>query len=265
MTDPTALPEAFYLPAGEHRYEPTYATMSPWDADSQHGGPPAALLATCIDELAGGPGLRVARVTVDFLRPIPRRECTVEVAITRPGSRVRKSEATMSVAGEVVVHASAWHIATGEPPPALGVHDEVAPPLPDEQPQVYFATLGRWGYGEAIEWRFVAGGYDSPGPAKVWTRLRIPLIAGQELTGLQHALAVADSANGLSFELPLHTWLFIPPTITVTLLRHPVGEWVYMDARTTLANDGVGLARADLADRQGAVGNATQPLLVAPV
>lgn len=265
MTESVDLPEAFFLPLGEGHYEPTYATMSPWGAGSQHGGPPSALLATCMDHVAGGPGLRLARITVDFLRPIPRKECAVEVSIARPGGRVRKSEATMSVGGQVVVHASAWHIATGGEPPALGVHDQVVEPLPVEQPQVYFAGLGRWGYGEAIEWRFASGGYDQLGPAKVWTRMRIPLIAGRELTGLQHALTVADSANGLSNVLPLGEWLFIPPTMTLTLLRHPAGEWVYLDAQTTLANDGVGIARADLADDDGIVGTAMQPLLVAPV
>jgi len=265
MTDPTDLPEAFYLPAGEQRYEPTYATMSPWDASNQHGGPPAALLATCMDDTAGGPHLRLATITVDFLRPIPRKECTVEVVITRPGKRVCRSEATMSVAGEAVVRASGWHIATGGEPPATGVHAQVVEPLPDVQLQTYFATLDRWGYGEAIEWRFTTGGYDAPGPSRVWTRMRIPLVAGRPLTGLQHALAVADSANGLSYELPLDSWLFIPPTLTVTMLRHPVGDWIYFDAQTTLASDGVGLARAELADPQGVVGTALQPLLVTPV
>ena len=36
-------PEAYYLPRGNGRYEPTRATESPWDRKAQHGGPPAAL------------------------------------------------------------------------------------------------------------------------------------------------------------------------------------------------------------------------------
>ena len=51
--------DAFYLPLGDNRYEPTRATESPWDRDAQHGGPPAALLAHLIDATVDE-GLRLA-------------------------------------------------------------------------------------------------------------------------------------------------------------------------------------------------------------
>ena len=47
---PSEGPEAYYLPRGNGRYEPTWATESPWDRKAQHGGPPAALLAHVIDQ-----------------------------------------------------------------------------------------------------------------------------------------------------------------------------------------------------------------------
>ena len=50
--------------------------------------------------------------------------------------------------------------------------------------------------------------------------------------------------------------------MTVTLLRPPAGEWVHMACRTYLTDDGVGLARADLFDPDGFIGEVTQPLLV---
>ncbi|HEX5195377.1 MAG TPA: acyl-CoA thioesterase domain-containing protein [Solirubrobacteraceae bacterium] len=70
--------DAFYLPLGDNRYEPTRATESPWDRDAQHGGPPAALLAHLIDATVGD-GLRLARLSIDFLGAIPRRELAVTV------------------------------------------------------------------------------------------------------------------------------------------------------------------------------------------
>lgn len=253
---------AFYLPGEAGVYEPTYATMSPWEASAQHGGPPAGLLAHEMTRLLD-PSLRLARITVDFLGPIPRKTCTVEATVTKPGKRVCRTEATMSVDGRVVVAASAWHIATGPQPPTAGVHDLTVPALPGEQPQRYFEGLTDWGYGEAIEWRFVTGSYAEPGPAQVWTRLRVPLVAGHETTGLERAIVVADSANGLSNELPLGQWLFIPPTLTVTALRAPVGDWVFLDAASTLSDDGLGLSQARIADAQGRCGVAAQPLLIA--
>jgi hypothetical protein len=81
-------PEAYYRPRGNRRYEPTRATESPWDRTAQHGGPPAALLAHVIDQTVEGP-LRVGRISVDILGPIPLREAVVEVSVIKPGTSVR--------------------------------------------------------------------------------------------------------------------------------------------------------------------------------
>ena len=261
------LPEAFYLPVGEDRYLPTDATESPWDPDSQHGGPPAALLATVADRVTGAPGLRLARITAEMLGPIPKREVTVRATTTRPGRRVAMTDVAMESGGRPVVTARTWHIATGAAPPATTSTPAAAPPGPDtvEEDARYFPLVRPgWGYGLASEWRFTDGGWATPGPAGVWARPRIPLVAGTELTGLQRALIVADAANGLSGELPLGEWLFVPPSVTVHLLRHPEGPWVHLAARTRLGADGIGLTTGTLADEGGVVGVVDQPLLVAP-
>src|SRR5580700_1059856 len=106
---PTRAPEAYYLPRGNGRYEPTRATESPWDRQAQHGGPPAALLAHVIDQTVGET-MRIGRISVDFLGAIPLREVLVEVSPLKPGRRVHLSEATMSVEGRAAVTARAWHI-----------------------------------------------------------------------------------------------------------------------------------------------------------
>ena len=264
-------PEAFYLPAGAGatgvlRFEPTTATESPWDRSAQHGGPPAALLAQAIDDAVPGAAdgsLRLARISLDFLGPIPRREVEVEVTPVKPGRRVHLTDARMLVDGRPVVLARAWHIATGPPPPATGVAFPEVSARPGPAEQRYFAGQDDWGYGRAIEWRFVVGGFDDLGPGDVWTRVTMPLVAGRPLLGLHRALIVADSANGLSAELPMAQWFSIPPTMTTHLLRHPEGDWVNVAAATRFAGDGIGLTRADLADAAGWVGDVQQPLLVA--
>ncbi len=255
---------AYFLPLGDGRYRPTDATTSPWDAAAQHGGPPTALLATAMDEALAAPGMRLARITVEFLGPIPRRDLSVETRVLRPGKRIMLSEASMTVDGRPVAIARAWHIATGAAPPAdtrRPTND--VPPLPAEQEQIFFPGLTDWGYGESIEWRFVHGGLDQPGPGAVWTRLRIPLIDGQPRTGLQHMLVVADAANGISIELPIASWLSIPTGITATLLRHTAAEWVYLAAESDVGSDGIGITLGQLADSAGSLGQVSQPLLVA--
>ena len=255
-------PEAYYLPRGNGRYEPTRATESPWDRTAQHGGPPAALLAHVIDQTVEGPS-RLGRISVDILGPIPLREVVVEASVIKPGRRVRLSEARMSVDGRVAVTARAWHIATGERPPATRDEQTVPPPLPPgPTPQHFYPGLDDWGYGRSIDWRFTRGSLDSLGPTDVWARVRLPLVDGLTLTGQDRVLITADSANGLSLRLPLDQWLSIPPTMTATLLRPAAGEWVHLASRTHLADDGIGLAHADLFDADGFIGEVAQPLLV---
>jgi hypothetical protein len=255
-------PAAYYLPRGNRRYEPTRATESPWDRTAQHGGPPAALLAHVIHQSVEGP-LRIGRISVDMLGPIPLREAVVEVSVIKPGRRVQLTEARMIVDGRVAVTARAWHIATGDRPPITS-EEQIVPPTvpPTPSTQSFFPGLDDWGYGRSIEWRFTRGSFDSLGAADVWARVRLPLVDGVPLTGQDRALILADSANGLSLSLPLEQWFSIPPTMTATLLRPPAGEWVHLACRTYLAGDGVGLARADLFDPDGLVGEVAQPLVV---
>jgi hypothetical protein len=257
----SAEPEAYYLPRGSGRYEPTRATESPWDRTAQHGGPPAALLARVIDETTERP-LRIGRISVDILGPIPLREAVVEVSVIKPGRLVRLTEARMLVDGRTAVTARTWHVAAGDHPPAAGEKQAAPPPLPRPSAQRFYPGLDDWGYGRSVEWRFTSGSFDSLGAADVWARVRLPLVAGAALTGQDRALILADSANGLSLSLPLTRWFSIPPAMTATLLRPPAGKWVHLACRTHLADDGVGLARADLSDPDGLIGEVAQPLLV---
>ncbi len=256
---------AYYVPNGKGKFVPTTATESPWNRDAQHGGPPTALMAREACALAADPLFRVARVSVDFLGEIPRREVQVEAQIVRPGKRIRLVEATMDVGDRRVALARIWQI--GVQPGLLelsGAHAVGHHGLPEERSDQYFAGLYRWGYGESIEWRWETGSYDKPGPASVWTRVRLPLVAGEPLHPRDRALIVADSANGISAVLPLDQWLFVPTSITVTLHRYPDSDWVRLAAETEMAVDGIGSTSGRLADVQGSIGTVTQALLIAP-
>jgi hypothetical protein len=276
-SDPDALPPAYYLPLGDGRFEPTDATTSPWDATAQHGGPPTALLAACLDDAFGHKAMRVARISVDFLGPVLRTGLRVETRLVRPGKRVQLSEATMWAGDRAVAIARVWHLATtGEEPVGdgagagraseAGVPEAGVPAdLPEPQPQRYFGGDSAWGYGRAAEWRMVSGGFGrTTGAGDVWTRLRIPLIAGRPLDGLARFTVIADSANGLSAPKSMRDWWFIPPGVTMHLQRYPVGAWVRLTAASDPGQDGIGLTEGTLADALGRCGTVTQSLLVAP-
>jgi hypothetical protein len=113
-----------------------------------------------------------------------------------------------------------------------------------------------------MEWRAVRGGMDVPGPAAVWARQRIPLVDGEEPSGLQRLVTAADSASGVSNFLDPRQWWFINSELTVHLRRQPDGEWVGMDAVTLVGRTGVGTATSILHDGDGPVATGAQALLV---
>jgi hypothetical protein len=252
--------EAFFEPLAGGRFAATPHTRGPWDPAFQHAGPPAALLGRALERCEPREGFVLARLTYEILRPVPVAEIAVAVRVVRPGRSVELLDGELTVEGEPVMTVRAWRVrATG----AETVADAPVPPRPAE------ATppppgLDGFGYGRAVELRFAAGGWNDPGPATVWTRLRVAVVAGEEPTGLQRVLAVADSGNGVSAVLPWGEWLFINPELTVHVRREPRGEWICLDAETAISHGGAGLARSVLSDDEGVVAAGAQSLLVAP-
>ena len=257
--------QAFFEPLGAGRYRATELTLGPWGGGAQHGGPPSALLARELEAHEPHDGLAVVRFTVEILRPVPQAGCAVTVRTVRGGRNVELLEATLCGAdGAELMRASAWRMrpqrdgfAAGEPGPPL------APPGEGEE-RPFFAINLPTGYHTAMEWRFVEGAFLEPGPAKVWLRMRVPLVPGEEPSPLQRVLCAADSGNGVSATADARRLLFINTDLTVHLRRQARGEWIGMDARTLIEPDGVGLAETVLHDVDGPIGRGAQALFVAP-
>ena len=256
--------DSFYLPLDDDRWLATPHTIGPWDPGAQHGGPPSALLGRVIDRCEPRDDMLLARFTCEILRPVPVGELTVTARITRPGRNVELLEASASAAGREVARSAAWRVRRTSAP-ATATRVPAPPPLPPASPD----TAGQpdWadrGYLSAIEWRRASGNFQAPGPAALWTRMRYPLVPEEEPSGLERVLIVADSGNGVSWELDIRSWLFINPELTVHLHREPVGEWICLDAQTVISPGGAGLATSVLSDQNGAVAVGAQSLLVAP-
>lgn len=260
----TGVPDAYYLPTADPEvFVATPSTVGPWDPGAQHGGPPSALITRAVERLPSsiaGPS-QLARLTVEILGPVGLGEMRVRAEVVRPGRAVELVEAELAVGGRVALRARAWRIRTTELTlPELGPQP-VAPPIP-EQP----STFGndRWGRGYlgSVDFRFVTGHIERPGPAAVWTRLRVLVVAGEEPSPTQRLVAVADSGSGVSGVLDFEGWIFINTDLSLHLHRLPEGEWIYMDARSTLDPRGIGVAETEFFDAQGRVGRGAQALLV---
>jgi hypothetical protein len=256
--------DAFFESAGTDSFVATSATCGPWDPRAQHGGPPSALAARALQRHEPDEGQRLARVAVDIMRPVPVGKLTVRTRTVRPGRRVAMLETVVEADGQEVLHARGWRIAfPGGPVPVTEPY--VPPPIPEEQAGPAFAGANLEGYLTAVDWRFVAGiSFDTPGPAVVWARPRLPLVAGEESSPMCRALLIADSGSGVSAVLDATRFMFINVDLTVVLHRDPAGEWLLLDAATTIGDQGTGLARTTLADQHGSCGGALQTLMVSP-
>lgn len=254
---------AFYRQLDATTFAATEATAGPWQPDAQHGGPPSALLTRAIEQCRPVAGMHLARVSVDFLGPVPTAaELTVRAEVVRPGRRVQLVEARMEHGGRPVMAARGWRIAGADPAAldatAAGTADPIPPPLPAQS----VPEEGAGGFIAALEWRWVRGHFREPGPATAWARLRVQVVAGEAPSPWQRAMCLADSGNGISGLAPFERLLFINPELTVHLVRPPAGEWLCMDAVTRIAPGGSGLATSRLFDADGLVGHGAQALLV---
>lgn len=258
--------EAVFLPR-DGGVLATELARGPWDPGAQHGGAPAALLMRAFEQLPAGEELQITRVTYELLRPVPIGELSVDAEVTRGGRRVQLLEGSIRTPdGTEVVRARALqvHRADPEAPPT----ERVPPPAgPDEGRE---HEDGGEGFNpphrpmfapDAIEIRFVDGLFGK-GPSTAWFRLRVPIVAGEAPTALQRLAAAGDFGNGISAELSWDEYAFINPDLTLYIERPPEGEWVALEARTTIADGGVGTAESLLYDRKGRVGRAVQSLLV---
>ncbi len=268
--------DAFYLPdpSDPDLFHPTELTRGPWSPDAQHGGAPSALLGHVIEQCEPRPGCQVARVTVEFLGPVPIAPLRAEARVTRaqarvaqPGRSVELIEATLSSDRGPVLKATAWRLRPVQP--ELDIPTEMLPtgtrpgpatvtPRPDHS----FPSTQPVGFHTGVEYRFVSGAFQTPGPAVCWIRLRYPIVAGTSLSPLQRTLAAADFGNGVSSVMPWARYFFINTDLTVTLHRDPVGEWICLDATTYPEHSGIGLAESRLFDQKGPIGRGTQTLLL---
>lgn len=279
--------DSIFLADGE-LFTPTEHARGPWDPRALHGGAPAALIAAAFERVEPGAELPFARLSFEFLRPVPMAPLELTTRISRPGRRVQALEGELSADGVTVCRASALRlVAAPEKLPELAIAQVKASSpgaiaAPQDGQHVHFALddMERKSFAaSAMEMRFLSGqplvgelpeqegasaNHVPSGAATVWMRLRHPLLPNQPLTPLARVAATSDFGNGVATVLPFDQYLFINADLAISLNRRPQGEWVALQARTLLHPGGIGWAESVLHDELGAVGRATQTLVVQP-
>ena len=106
-------------------FTPTEHARGPWDPRALHGGAPAALIAAAFERMQPGAELPFARLSFEFLRPVPMAPLKLATRISRPGRRVQALEAELSTGDVTVCRATALRLV----------------PSPDELPDLALAQV----------------------------------------------------------------------------------------------------------------------------
>jgi hypothetical protein len=266
MKHPPSHPTSAYIARDDGHYESSGLTRGPWHPDHQHAGPPVALVCRAFEAVAHEHGLtHIARLTANLLRPVSISDLEVKVATVYVGRNAGHFSAQLLAAGKEVGVFTALAQRESELalPEGLPGHPLPSiPTLPQDSLPAYFPFAGRHvGYSDLVETR-EARGRIFDGPCAIWFRLNHPLVEGEAASPYQRVAVAADSGNGISAVLDYQRFSFVNSDLTINLLRRPQGEWICLDARTWLGNNGCGLAESSLYDQQGLIGRATQSLAV---
>jgi Thioesterase-like superfamily len=233
----------------------------PWYPGMQHGSAPAALVVWAAEAIATREPMRIARVTIDLMRPVPLAPLTIESEILREGLKIQLCAVRLLADGVVVAGATVLKIRAQAPRLPADITDlPVQLPGPDRsREEVDFSSSP---FVSGISLRAARGVFGVPGPAAIWYRVDRPIVDAAPVSQAMRAVVAADFCNGTSAAPDFQEWTFINADLTVNFARQPVGEWILLDAESWIGPDGAGLAMARLADQRGYFGRAVQSLVI---
>jgi Acyl-CoA thioesterase C-terminal domain/Acyl-CoA thioesterase N-terminal domain len=234
----------------------------PWDPNMQHGSPPAALVAWAAEAIPTPVPMRIARVSVDLMRPVPVAPLTIETEILREGRKIQLCAIRLRAAGVIVVGATVLKVKVqeNELPPEAGILPVDLPgPTQSRVEAVDFSSSP---FVTGMSLRAARGRFGVPGPGAIWYRVDRPIVEGFAVSQAMRAMVAADFCNGTSAVLDFRHWTFLNADLTVNFAREPIGEWILLDAESWIGPDGAGLAMARLADISGYFGRAIQSLVI---
>ncbi len=263
--------ESLFVFDGE-RFRPTDKARSPWGETQLHGGSAAGLLARAVERFNDDPGLRVSRLTVDLLKPVPNVPLQVHASTVRRGGRIHVVEAALLADGELVSKAVALLLrrldqeVAIEPPARLLAGPEGLEPSnlggwmrsPGAPPPP--AALDRQGLHTTIEVRWLNRG-DPMAGNRAWVRLPVPLVEGEENTPVVRAATTADFTNAFSNVAGRAPTGFINADITLYLHRYPAGEWIALETQRSVQPYGLGVSTAVMHDELGPIGTVVEAVL----
>lgn len=265
----TPRPTAYFETAGDD-FVPTSLAWGPWGS-TVSGNVAGGLLGYAIEQAHvrhAEEGLRLARLTVDLIRPVALAPVRTLTRVVRQGRRLQLVRADVVQDGVVTATASALLLRPGDPPPGeVWTSAIVMPPPPREEADPPAgAHMTVWAYGSDA----ATGGYSVDltawqhhGPKYVWVRNHTPIVPGTPLTPLVRSAMAGDVASSLT-HYGTAGLKYINADYTITLSRLPVGTAIGLAALTHDSAEGIATGSAALFDSTGPIGTASATALANP-
>ena len=250
------------------RFAATDLVRSTWSPAMQHAAPVSALLVRALQRCEPRDDVRLSRVLVDLLGPVPAEgDLWVRAVRERAGRQIELVSAEMLAMGpdgsaRAVARASGWRLQTLDT--ASVAHSAAEPLRPLGQAHGRDMKKG-WdrNYVHSLDWRWLTEPLND-GPGESWIRPEVDLVKGESMSALERLFAVADDANGIGARLDIRKWTFLNTDLVVHIHRVPDGEWIGIRAETSYGPDGIATTHGALFDHRGAVGVIQQSVLVRP-
>ena len=258
------MPESFFTTENDW-FIPTSHTRGPWSVDHCHAGPPTGLIARALESIL--PKHRLTRLTVNLTRPIPFAGFRIEASVTRRGRTVSLAEAKLiDRQDNTCVTASSLHM-TPQPEYPMPGHtglqlspdDAIEGDFPITQALHNEPAFN----GDGVVVKYPPDHDNRPGQTVAWLRT-VPLLPNETPSPFQKICPLADCGNAFGRNAEPSEFNFMNLDLTVLLHRDPIGEWLGTNAVSHWQTNGIGMADAELFDREGCVGRAMQTLLIRP-
>jgi acyl-coenzyme A thioesterase PaaI-like protein len=232
-------------------FRPTGIATSPWRRDAQNGLAMGLLITHSLEQRPEAAQSRLARLTIDILRPAPFDFTEIAWRVVRGGRRVQVLEGEFVAGGVVSCRASALLVApTGPPPPPqAGEPPAIAP----EEATGGLVLPPQTG----LDARRVQDAADNV--HSMWLRVEADVVPGARASPVATALALSDF-GGATARRYSRAWTYPNLDIDVHFSRTPRGEWLHASSTTMMMGRGVGVVEHRLSDREGPVARAHQTL-----
>jgi hypothetical protein len=258
--------EALFRRTAESTYEPTAAATGPWDAGFVHGAPVVALVAGRLTP----PDRTLARLTLDYLAPVPMAPLTLERTVDEGGRRAQREKLLVVAGGRPVAVARAVTVRRGEldlPEKARDHPSPFDPPAapPLDEPNRAAAEMVGWDSFDSSSLVIDFLRVEGDRRVHAWIALAVAVVDDEPVRGTELAAAAADYAQAaVSRQLPFGEWSFRNAEQTLHLAREPVGSWIGMRCEAVAGEHGAGFNTADLFDADGRVGRSSATLVIEP-